>query len=185
MNSQFALSYLMVSLTAMWFIYFVLWAGLRRERFRCQVRHIRDGLFDYMWENGHDFNEPAYRKAREVMNSVLALSNKLSPTALVAAGIAVILTWRCKGGLTEDNPLPTGPLGDKIRQSYLALAWTLIEYAFLKGIPGVFVRSVVWVLSHAFRLSSRVRAFKKEIVKDGADYLQGAGSGIQFPLKFT
>lgn len=177
MNNPFALSYLLVSLAALGFIYFVLCASLRREQFRCQVRRIRDDLFDFMWENEQNFEEPAYLKARETMNNVLLLSNKLSPTVVVMSVAAAILDLR-RNGMSLPNPLlPEGPLGDKIRQSYLALTWTLIEYSFLKGIPGLYVKSMLWILLHAFRLSSRMRVFKRKIVKDGADYLQEVGTG--------
>lgn len=185
MNNPFAISYIMISLALLGFIYFVLCAGLRRERFRCQVRRIRDELFDFMWENGQDFKEPAYLKARETMNSFLALSNKLSPSVLVMSVVVAVLALRRNGASLPNPALPIGALGDKIRQSYSALAWALIEYSFLKGIPGLFIRSTVWLLSHAFHLSSRMRVCKKKIVKDGADYLQGAGAGIHSPLKFT
>lgn len=185
MTNPFAISYVVISLAALNYIYFVLCAGLRRERFRCQVRRIRDELFDFMWENGHDFQEPAYRKARETTNSFLALSNKLSPTVLVISVVVAILNLRRNGVSPPTPPLPAGPLGDKIRQSYLELAWTLIEYSFLKGIPGLGVRSAVWFLSHAFRLGSRFRVCKRKILKDGADYLQGSGASMNYPLRFT
>ena len=170
MTNTFALSYFMVSLTALGVVYFVLFARLRREMFRCQLRRIRDELFDYMWENAQDFNEPAYRHARDTMNSYLAISNKLSPGVLVLATIATVLDWRRRG--VQAANLPTGPLGDKIRQAYMGLTWTLIKYSFLKGIPGAIIWSVVWILMHVFRLHSRLRGFKDVVVKDGADYLQ-------------
>jgi hypothetical protein len=183
MNDPFALSYILVGLAALGFIYFVLCAGLRRERFRCAVRRIRDDLFDFMWENELSFNEPAYLKARETMNSFLVLSNKLSPTVLVMSVVVAVLTLRRNGVSPPTPPLLGGQLGDKIRDSYLALTWTLIEYSFLQGILGLFVKTVVWILSNAFHLSSRLGVYKRKIVKDGADYLQGAG--VRSPLKFT
>jgi hypothetical protein len=170
MTNPFALSYFMVSLTALGVVYFVLFARLRREVFRCKLRGVRDELFDYMWENAQDFDEPAYRQARDTINSYLALSNKLSPSVLVLATIATVLDWRRKG--VQAASLPTGPVGDKIRQAYKGLAWTLIEYSFLKGIPGAIIWSAVWILLHVFRLHSRLRGFKDVVVKDGADYLQ-------------
>jgi hypothetical protein len=185
MNNSFTLSYITIGLAALGFIYFVLCAGLRREQFRCEVRRIRDDLFDFMWENKQDFNEPAYLKARETMNGFLVLSNKLSPTVLVMSAIAAVFTLRRNGVSSPPPPLPAGLLGDKIRHAYLALTWKLIEYSFLKGIPGLFIKLAVWILSHAFHLSSRIRVFKRKIVTDGADYLQGTGVGAQSPLKFT
>jgi hypothetical protein len=181
MNNPFALSYFMVSLAALAFVYFVLFARLRREKFRCHLRCIRDGLFDFMWQNGQDFNEPTYRKARDTMNTFLAESNKLSPVILVMAAVAGFLAWRRKG--SQSAILPAGPLGDKIRQAYMAMAWTLIEYSFLKGISGAFLWSAVWVLKHAFRLHSRLRSIKDGLVKDGADYLQTGAATRPLPFK--
>jgi hypothetical protein len=164
----------MVSLAVGVFVYFVLWSGLRREQFRCQVRRIRDDLFDFMWEKGLDFKEPAYLKARETMNTILALSNQLSPTVLIMACGAAVLQWR-RYGASPANPLPDGLLGEKLRNSYLAIAWTVIEFSFLKRIPGLLINSTVWVLIHAFHLGNRMSYYKGRITKDGADYLQETG----------
>lgn len=185
MNNPFALSYVTISLVALGFIYFVLCASLRREQFRCQVRQIRDELFDFMWENGHDYQEPAYVKARETMNTFLALSNKLSPTILVMSLVYAVFNIRRNKTSQPDRPLPDGPLGDRIRQSYVTLTLTLLEYSFLKGIPGACIRSIVWILSRAFHLSNKLRSLENVIVKDGADYLQVVGPSIQTPLRFT
>jgi hypothetical protein len=67
----------------------------------------------------------------------------------------------------------------------MATAWTLIEYSFLKGIPGAFIWSAVWVLKYAFRMHSWLRSIKEGLVKDGADYLQTEGSSRPLPLKYA
>jgi hypothetical protein len=183
MNTSFTLSYMMISLMAGGYVYFVLWASLRREQFRCELRRIRDELFDFMRENNYNFKEPAYLKVRENLNTLLAASNQLSPTVLVVSIVLLVMDLRRKGLPQTTPPLPDGPLGEKIRDSYLALAWKLIEYSFLKGIPGLLINCVVWVLKHAFHLGGRLRACKRRITKRGADYLQGVGAGVRSPLE--
>lgn len=185
MINPFALSYFLLSLTAGGFIYFVLCGSLRRELFRCEVRRIRDELFDFMRKHGHNFKEPAYLKARETLNNYLVLSNKLSPTVLVMAVGFAVVDLRRNGVSPPNPPLPDGPLGEMMRNSYLKLVSTLIEYSFLKGIPGLLIKPTVWVLVHAFHLGGRLRICKRKIVKDGADYLQREGAVARSSLKFT
>src|SRR5262245_32745843 len=60
-------------------------AQLRCDKYRTDIRRIRDELFDYMWKEGHDFSTPAYRSTRESLNGLLRICNLLSPTLLIVS----------------------------------------------------------------------------------------------------
>lgn len=188
MNNSFALSYLLISLTMGGFIYFVLWVSLQRERFRCEIRRTRDELFDFMWENKYDFKDPNYIQTRAALNVILRASNVVSPILLVALAVIAIRQWRRTGSTEAKSPLPEGKLGEKIYSLYLNLTWTVIEYSFLKGIPGLFIKLTAWILWHTFHrgatAGAKARAWRSRLSKDGADYLRAVGAGAHSPLLF-
>lgn len=49
-----------------------------RDTFRCDIRRLRDELFDFVLIHGGDFSDPEYVDARESLNGMLRLSEKIS-----------------------------------------------------------------------------------------------------------
>ncbi|HQU43220.1 MAG TPA: hypothetical protein PK867_10430, partial [Pirellulales bacterium] len=67
-----------VGLCALVVFYRLLFVPLRIDDFRGDIRTIRDDLFDFMWRNGYDFNEPAYVETRQTLNGLLRSARHLS-----------------------------------------------------------------------------------------------------------
>jgi hypothetical protein len=167
MSYNFALSYCFVGLATIAFIWLVLFADLRRERFRCELRRIRDQLFDFMWQNGFDFSDPNYQKARASINGILAESNTMSPTLMF-----LVLLWATWHRRWKPEPLLDGPIGEQVRLTYYASAWVVIQFAFLSGVPGFVIRLLLSTLLRALQLNMRVRGAGNNLASSLADVLQ-------------
>src|SRR6266404_748144 len=92
---NFAILECLISLWLAAIIWFYFFGKLRRDNFRTRIRRIRDGLVDYMWKNGCDFNAPAYRQTRQMFNGIIRLSNSLTPIAYLVSIIFVALHESC------------------------------------------------------------------------------------------
>jgi hypothetical protein len=162
MSYDFTLSYCCVSLTVLAVLWFYFVPKLRRDAYRCRIRGIRDGLFDFVWKNGYDFDDPAYRKARETLNSLLSISNALSPTLLV---LGTAFAMRTRDNARNEMPLPAGPFGDRIREAYQSATSVTFEFVFLKGIFGIFVRLTLWLMQ-LLRLAGRFRGWTQRVLNE-------------------
>jgi hypothetical protein len=75
---------------------YILYRRGRREQFRVDIRRIRDGLFDWMWQNGHSFSDLGYRATREMLNGLLRMSNTLSLSQLLLM-MVLYFRWNLGG----------------------------------------------------------------------------------------
>lgn len=114
MKYNFIVFECLVGLGVLAFVWFYLFARLRRDDFRSEIRRLRDGLFDFMWENGYSFNEPAYRETRQMLNGIIRLGNTLSPLSLFAAIYIGILREHAGHHFPETSKLPEGAFGEEL-----------------------------------------------------------------------
>lgn len=65
-----------LSVAAAWFAYSYWYKRVRNDAFREKLFTIRDGLFDYMVENGLPFDMPAYGLLRSSLNGLIRTTDK-------------------------------------------------------------------------------------------------------------
>lgn len=117
-------------------------ARSRRERFRYRIRMIRDDLFDFMWRNGHDFDTPAYREARQILNGILRMSNFMTPFRFL-----VISSFRPRPPHElQVECVENEQLRQKIGFAYHHAYKEWIRSLFLSGAFGVAIRCGISVL---------------------------------------
>ena len=78
-----------VALPLIGWIFFHLWPRARRERFQQDLFKIRNDLFEYMWREGHSFEEPAYRDLRDTINGAIRWAEYLSIPSLVIFALLI------------------------------------------------------------------------------------------------
>lgn len=150
-----------VAIAAISLIWFRGLAPLRRDNFRSDIRRIRDGLFDYMWQISLDFRDPAYRSARQSLNGLLRLSNSISPLKFF---ITVTLCREMAPPIQPESP--NHELQKEIERARDRATHRLIHFLFLEGFVGVFVRMLLRCLAWV----SRIRDLKDR-VNNGAQRL--------------
>lgn len=162
-TADFTFSYCAVSLIALAAIYYYYVTKMRPDAYRVKIRRIRDDLFDFMWRNGYDFDTPAYRKARTMLNDLLRVSNFLSIPVMVIAAAARV----SKAGGEDDAEaidLPPGPLGERIALACAEAMQVTVEYVFLTGPKGWLMRGLI-ILIGAARATLRWKPLAQQAVK--------------------
>lgn len=99
-------------------IFCVWYFGFRRmknDSFRCEIRQLRDELFDFMVVNGLDFRDEAYLKTREFLNGILRLSNILDPIVFVI--IVVVSRNGSRGQLGRVTARAPEALQQKLKET--------------------------------------------------------------------
>lgn len=139
MNQSIALAQCLVSIGIIGYIWAGPFAQYRRDNFRSRIRRIRDSLFDFMCQNGYDFNDPAYRATRQSLNGTLRLSNYFSPLSFCVALVAAIRIGTRNVETTEAAiaQLPDGVLKNRLMDSLGAARKEVMCFIFLKSIPGL------------------------------------------------
>lgn len=162
MNGPFVITCCLISVLFICFVRFVLFPRLWREMYRSDIRRIRDRLFDYVLDNGAQFDEPAYRMARHNINMLIRVSNQLAPTSMIVSLIGA----RAQVSHTQENPwgpIPDGPLGDEIRKAYAAVVEVTVNYVF-RSFPGLLCLVAFVLVLRAVKHVRQVR----EVVADAA-----------------
>ncbi len=155
MNYNFVVLNCLVSLGILAFIWFHLFARLRRDNFRSEIRKIRDGLFDFMWENGYSFDTPAYSETRQMLNGILRLSNKLTPVSFLVSIIFVAMqeTQSIEPQLDEDDDgldkVTDSKLKNELQRARREATKKLLVFIYLQGLFGIFIRLLVLFLKLA------------------------------------
>jgi hypothetical protein len=144
MNNAFALGQATVSLLFLAYVWIFLFGRMGRDAFRCDVRRLRDELFDFMVANGENFDAPAYRKARQMLNGVLRLSNHLNVFTFIAI-VVCHARLRRLGRLPDDPSRAPGSakLKHEIAQVRAKLSERLLIYVFLEGVTGIVVNAIL------------------------------------------
>jgi hypothetical protein len=156
MTNNFALAQCLISLGMLSIIWFGLFRSLRRDNFRSDIRRIRDELFDFMWKNGQDFNAPAYRETRQMLNGMLRISNVLTPATFV---IGALFASRCPPSPESKKrfqELPDGPLKQQLEKAQSLALRRLLTFVFCEGALGLLVRLALRALVLA-RLAFRAK----------------------------
>ena len=161
------LTQLAISLSILTFLWFWAFASIRRDSFRCDIRRLRDGLFDFMWENGHSFDDPVYMETRQILNGMLRMSNTMS--AVKFFGL-VVLHQQHGGSEATDllEKMPNGALKKEIERVRVLAVRRLLHFLFMEGTMCLVVRGI---LSTAYFIK-RVNGMKNWATKQGTRLLE-------------
>lgn len=164
MTSTYVLPQIVISLCVLLFIA-RLFARLRRERYRSRVRRLRDELFDWMVENGQDFQSPEYRDVRQTLNGMMRLSNTLGPMEF--------LILLARDSRTSNDPqsrdirlMADSSLKRKLIQVEVAAVHSLLWFLYAEGTFGTCCRAV-WMCCRTWSYMSNTKA----AVMAGAQHL--------------
>lgn len=145
MNLNFVVLECLIGVGIIAFAWFFLFANLRRDNFRSEIRLLRDGLFDFMWKNGYSFETPAYRETRQLLNGILRISNKLGPISFVV-NFALVAAERDERTRREFPRCEDDRLQSELVRIRNEASKMTVRFVFFQGIFGLFVRSLATVL---------------------------------------
>jgi hypothetical protein len=157
--NNFVLSQCLVSL-AILAIFVHLFGRLRRDEFRSHVRRLRDGLFDFMWKNGYDFDTPAYRQMRQLLNGIIRLSTVPMPLVFFLVTARV---YRDKALVpAKQAEADNSPLAEELRRVRREVTWAITWFLMFRGPLGVAVLAAAVVLS-AGQLLAKIPKFLETV----------------------
>lgn len=131
-------------------------ASLRRDNFRSDIRRLRDSLFDYMRDHGHDFSDPSYRRVRQFLNGLLRLSNHITPVSFI---ITVCYNWDSDEKLSLVSSVQDHELRDRLETTVKLARQRALHFTFLEGGCGLIInaiRSVALALHTARNLRTAI-----------------------------
>jgi hypothetical protein len=162
-NEYAALVQAVIGLFAILWIWFTALAVQRRDRFRNQIRMLRDDLFDFMWKHGYEFSSPAYRETRQLLNGLLRLSNVWGPVSFL--GSAVIAHSHPIDRQTPFDRLADGELKRELTTVRTAAIALLLDLLFRQGTLGFLVRAILGT----FLVFRGIAQFRDQMVRSAQD----------------
>jgi len=167
-----------ISLAALAYVWFWQFGRLRRDNFRSDIRRLRDGLFDFIWENGYSYDMPAYQEIRQSLNGMLRLSNVLSPVKFFIAYLCVRHRHWTEALRDSLDHVRDKRLRDKIREVRNGALKRMLEFLFLEGTTGLLVRCIArlidlkkralrmgeYLLANAYELGSPTLSIEQRAV---------------------
>lgn len=158
--NEYALTSVAVSVAALGWLWLFAYASVRRDAYRRDIRAMRDGLFDFMWQHAYPFDNESYRGVREELNGLLRMSNTTSALQFVCL-IASHIRWGDFKSVDHLSRLPDGPLKQElVRVRHLAIG-RLLTFLFREGAIGVVVTAVLFVAGLVWRANSIKRTAKQ------------------------
>jgi hypothetical protein len=110
---------------------------LRRDRFRTNIRYLRDSLFDYMWKNGYSFDTPAYVETRRTLNGMLRASNWISPVTFLLTAFYAKRASASQSPLFEAiKAVEDEPLRSQLMKTIDDAVYRMVRFLFLETIVG-------------------------------------------------
>jgi hypothetical protein len=168
MTNAFIITTSVVSLAAVVALWLGPFASLRRDNFRSDIRRIRDDLFDYMWENGLDFENKAYRDTRQLLNGMLRASTWLAPAKLLVA-LFFYKWYEVEGEPTftsYDNC--SAELKSKLLGAAANAITRMIIFLFAEGTFGVLLKCTLFVFWQSRRIEVAARRLALDLYSLGA-----------------
>lgn len=132
-----------LALTALAFVWLHVYRRTKLDCYREDLFTLRDELFDTMWQNGHDFDLPAYRMLRRLLNGGIRGAGLISPFSVL-----------CLALINRRRPPPPDPLAAAlsavedgslrhhlrdVRQAFLNRT---LRFLFGEGLLGILLRPV-------------------------------------------
>ena len=139
-----------LALMALVFGYGVMYRKTRIDGYREDLFTILDELFDFMWKNDLDFDLPAYRRMRDLLNGAIRAAAWTTPLLVVlAVGRAGQTRDRLSEAIAEiaDPEVRAHFTGvrDRFRNRFF-------DYLFAEGVLG----GLVWLAGRLSRVRTRV-----------------------------
>lgn len=160
MSDAYAFAQLWISLVLFVVVYIFWFKPQRAQQCRSDLRSVRDRLFDFMWKNGYDFSNPAYRETRRIINGMIRLTSSVGPVQFI-----VLAVRSSSNGRRE---WATDRMADSaLRQELEAARYECLQiylgYLYGTGLIGFVLRSVVVFAKAAFRSWSFVSTVNRWI----------------------
>lgn len=166
MHEAHVLTHLSIAACTLFLLCVGPYRNLRRDDFRTDVRRIRDRLFDFMWKNGYDFQNPSYRRVRQMLNGMLRLSNTMTPLGYL---VVMCLTHaRAHKLMLIDEP--DRGLSEELNRAVQRASSRMIKFLFMEGLTGWAVR----VLLATLRAMHAVRKIKAIVLNNVENILAEA-----------
>ena len=136
---------------------------LRRDNFRADIRRIRDGLFDYMWQNGCSYDTPAYIQTRQTLNGILRLSNTLSiPRFLIITRFLAGQNRRHDELHESLMRVENDQLRAKLERAMMDAATRMLQFVFLEGTAA----TVIQLLGNLMRTKEWARRKSRDLLSN-------------------
>ena len=166
--NEFTLTSVAISVVGLGLLWLSAYASVRRDVYRCDIRAMRDGLFDFMWQNDLPFDNAAYRGVREELNGLLRMSNTTSALQFVCL-ISSHIRWGDFRATDHLSHLADGPLKRELeRVRHLAIR-RLLRFLFREGAIGgvvsviLFVAGLVW---KANSIKGMAKRYASQLLED-------------------
>ena len=131
-------------------VYFGPLTWLRRDRFRTDIRAIRDELFDFIIDRGLNFSDPAYQDTRRTLNAIIRYSDRFG----IYAFLVVVATPSDRAAPPQPVAETSSPeLRKKIADVRARTARRLMTLVLGEGIVG----GLIWMLAKLPRRSHHRR----------------------------
>lgn len=147
----------LISLVFVIFWYFWLYQDYRIDSVRQRLFAIRDDLFDYAASGKIDFNAPAYRQLREILNVRIRYAHKLNAWMLIAFGIFLSKDMRKLAQITGCDEMAAfnaslASLNEeqqkKLKASVTEMNFALVYHQFMSSFVLWVFAIIPWLLLH-------------------------------------
>ena len=143
MTEHFTLAQCLISLSLIGIIWFHLFGKLRRDDFRSKIRRIRDDVFDYVWQNGHSFDDANYKSTRQLLNGIIRMSRTLTPTTFMLIFVSGTAMSRNQRKCTDP---PKTDLDKRLHEAHQEAVKAMVHFVYCEGLTRIFMRVVFWIV---------------------------------------
>ncbi len=128
-----------IVLIAFGFVVFMAWRRTALDVFRSDLFALRDHLFDFMWENGHDFETMAYRRLRDEINGFLRFGHQFDLASIVTVSLITKMPAEQHELLSEIDLVDNSELKLYLRSIYHEVGRRTFRYLCVGGSQAVFL----------------------------------------------
>lgn len=169
--NEYALTSVAISVAILGWLWFSAFASVRRDAYRCDVRRMRDELFDFMWQNNQPFDSEAYRQVREELNGLLRMSNTTSPLQFVC----LVASHTRRGAFEATDHLerlPEGLLKQELGSVRRSAIERLLKFLFREGALGAMISVFLLfagLVSKANGIKRKAKQYGSRLLEDFRD----------------
>jgi hypothetical protein len=157
MNAIVSALHLMISLFALWFLYFFCWREHRIDTYRQRLFAIRDELFDYAASGAIKFDDPAYTTLRDLSNGLIRFAHRMTFTRVLANWFfgKVPRTNHMETWMVDVNNRPAG-VRDKLLKAHTQIANASVFYVVAWS-PFAWIYVLCGVVSRLLRVGLSIK----------------------------
>lgn len=149
-------SHLVISLFALWFLYFYCWREHRIDAYRQRLFAIRDGLFDFAASGAIGFDDPAYTTLRSVSNGLIRFGHRLTfSRVLIVACLSDVSSNRMERWMEDVKKRPP-EVRDRLLKAHGEIARASLLHV-LAWSPLAWVCILVGIVIAVLRIPTKIR----------------------------